>query len=451
MNRVFRKTSITFLFFLVCTTACSGILPAEHFPQREIPKDQLKDYIISFCWRNPDGRQSESRPYDQEVVVVVQNLENNERVIIRNELNLDTANLSDFYIYKNGCVDQNADLFRYRGSALRWRPNSDEITFVEGSDWTLTRFDGYIVTSDLKISKGDFDNWVKGYEEYFLFPQDIYWSPDGRRMAAVGLDANRAGPIGYNLWIHSDGQDTFSRVTKFNEAGDFVANASWSTDGTQLAIEYRKHSGIALVSINKDNLVETYLDVTSTASDKLSEYWPYAFTSWSDLILHGKDIEFNTYVSVNSQPVWVNQNKQVIFAASDKDGKGTLFMVNSNGSNLERFLPKQPGLIFMQRLSVDGRSLAYVRYPNWQNRDHVEIATVDIYTKEVVSLVLLSKSDSDDLIISGMDWSPDGKYLMFSSNHAGESDIYIISADGQGWRNITLDLDGDVASPTWKP
>lgn len=106
----------------------------------------------------------------------------------------------------------------------------------------------------------------------------------------------------------------------------------------------------------------------------------------------------------------------------------------------------------MPRLSVDGRTLAYVRYTNWKKRDRVEIATVDIQTKDTTSLAVLSISNSsDDLVISGMDWSPDGEYLMFSSNHAGESDVYIISADGQSWRNITSDLDGDVASPTWMP
>jgi len=427
-------------------------LPTEHSPQHETPREQLKDHIISFCWKNPDGRQSKSRPYDQEVVVVVRELENDQYVVIRHDRNLDTADLSDFYIYKNGCVDQNTDLFRYRGSALSWRPNSDEITFVEGSDWTLTSFDGFIVSPDLEVSRGEFVEWVRGYEDYFLFPQDIYWSDDGRRMAVVGLDANRMGPIGYNLWIHSDGQDSFTRVTNFNEAGDFVANASWSTDGSSLAIEYRKRSGIAIVSVNVSNFVENYIDITSTFSGELSEYWPYAFTSWSQLLFHSKDIEFNTYVSVNSQPVWVNQDNQIIFVASDKNGQGTLFIVDSDGSNLERFLPDQSGLIFMPRLSVDGRTLAYVRYTNWKKRDRVEIATVDIQTKDTTSLAVLSISNSsDDLVISGMDWSPDGEYLMFSSNHAGESDVYIISADGQSWRNITSDLDGDVASPTWMP
>ena len=51
----------------------------------------------------------------------------------------------------------------------------------------------------------------------------------------------------------------------------------------------------------------------------------------------------------------------------------------------------------------------------------------------------------------GYQWSPDGKYLAFSSNHAGQSDIYVISADGQAWTNLTDKSDGDAVSPIWKP
>ena len=65
--------------------------------------------------------------------------------------------------------------------------------------------------------------------------------------------------------------------------------------------------------------------------------------------------------------------------------------------------------------------------------------------------VLPEPDKGSRLYISGLSWAPDGQSLIFSSNHEGQSNIYLISLDGQAWTNLTKDMDGDAVWPIWRP
>jgi TolB protein len=47
-------------------------------------------------------------------------------------------------------------------------------------------------------------------------------------------------------------------------------------------------------------------------------------------------------------------------------------------------------------------------------------------------------------------WSPDGSLLAFSSDRAGNEDVYVIRADGTVLANVSADPGGD-SSPAWSP
>jgi TolB protein len=56
-----------------------------------------------------------------------------------------------------------------------------------------------------------------------------------------------------------------------------------------------------------------------------------------------------------------------------------------------------------------------------------------------------------DLLLNAPTWSPDGKWIAFSSNTDGDWDIYIIRPDGTGILNITKDWTSHEFHPSWKP
>jgi TolB protein len=47
-------------------------------------------------------------------------------------------------------------------------------------------------------------------------------------------------------------------------------------------------------------------------------------------------------------------------------------------------------------------------------------------------------------------WSPDGQYILFASDRAGNFDLYVMRADGSDIRQLTTDPAEDYAAD-WQP
>jgi TolB protein len=47
-------------------------------------------------------------------------------------------------------------------------------------------------------------------------------------------------------------------------------------------------------------------------------------------------------------------------------------------------------------------------------------------------------------------WSPDGRYLAFSSNREGGYHLYVMTASGHNQQRITFG-NGEQTSPSWSP
>jgi len=449
-----KHISVLISFFwiaILALVACRESTPPPSSPNKEMALDKLKGYALAYCWQDPSGRQSETSPNDKEVMIVVVRADGSNKSIIRDKDNLPGQHLSDYFIYKLGCVANGNDV-RYIGNVLSWRPGSNEITYSAGSSAFLTDFDSRRLIEDFVVQEGDNSSTFGDYQKSISEPRGVYWSPDGKRFATIGRDLFIPGSAGDNIWVRDLEANIYVRITNFSNAGDLITNAGWSANGAMLAVEYGNQSGIGIAHFENDSLSFQYIEVTSLVYSELDDYWPYAFRSIGQLLYDQNNIDFNRYVTRTSIPVWVNNDQQIIFAASDKSGQGTMFVVNSDGTGLRQLMPEMTGLIFMPTLSPDGETLAFVRYPSWRDKRWVEISTVDITTLEVRSLVVLSApKNKETLLISGMNWSLDGKYLAFSSNHEGESDVYILSADGSSWFNLTEDITGNAVSPTWKP
>lgn len=450
MNKITRHLLILSIFLTACgrTTDSVGV-PDVHLPSQLLSRDLLRHFVLSYCWQYPEGRVSQNDREDQEVVIVLSSGDELSTKIIRDPDNL-SADMPSCYVDKAACV-KNGDSIRYIADAIVWRPGYDAITFITGSGTYLTDFDYYEIGEDLNASQKEFPITRKEYGGYFGEPQGIFWSPDGQRVATLGIDVGLESS-GANIWVIDAADKSMSRITPFRDIGEFVVNASWSQNGQMLAIGYGEDGGVGIAEFNKDSLQDfSYTEITS-ATDSQIRKWPYIYKNVFDLILNHKIISYNSYLYSVSQPVWANNDNQIIFTAADEENASTLFIVNADGSNVEKLLPQLTGNMYLPKLSPNGLALAFVRYPGWKDRSRAEIGIVDLLTKKVESLVVMpAPEDGSDLIISGLSWSPDGEYLAFSSNYQGESDIYVISADGGSWLNFTEEVQGNAVSSVWRP
>lgn len=145
-------------------------------------------------------------------------------------------------------------------------------------------------------------------------------------------------------------------------------------------------------------------------------------------------------------------------------GQSDIYRVRPDGSDLER-LTDSPALDDQAALSPDGTQVAYV-----STRDHqtANIWLLDLDTRETRSLTARAALQGDASKPNGFfrpAWSPDGRWIAFSSDrntewrghssgagweHVQELSIYIVRPDGSDLRRLTAD-GLCTGAPAWSP
>lgn len=134
-------------------------------------------------------------------------------------------------------------------------------------------------------------------------------------------------------------------------------------------------------------------------------------------------------------PTWSPHTEQFAFY-SDQDGDGVteIYQMNFDGSAVNRMIPK-PGNHWRPQWSPDGQQVVFTR-------DFGNIFVADI---EGQNEIWLGYGFSPI-------WSPTDSRIALYANNSGNAyaDVYVIDADGQNRRNLTLHH-ADDWGPAWSP
>lgn len=157
-------------------------------------------------------------------------------------------------------------------------------------------------------------------------------------------------------------------------------------------------------------------------------------------------------------PQWSPNGKTIAFhrdlhsAGAGKGQQYDLFIMNADGSN-PRNLTNHPALDAYPSWSPDGRYLAFTSSRG--GRGTAEIFVIHISSGEVRQLTDYAKRDG---YATSPSWSPDGKQIAYElSLPDRDRDIYIMDADGKNARPLTKPakpLPGRVIPrffPRWSP
>ncbi len=117
---------------------------------------------------------------------------------------------------------------------------------------------------------------------------------------------------------------------------------------------------------------------------------------------------FNTFTSMNFYPDWSPDGKKIIFRGESSKVPGSLFMMNSDGSNEKEFLSIGDYPIW----SPDGSKIAFAVDPY--------IGYADTLSRQITVVKYLNGD-----AINGMAWFPDSKWIIYTAN----SGLYKINID----------------------
>ncbi len=136
---------------------------------------------------------------------------------------------------------------------------------------------------------------------------------------------------------------------------------------------------------------------------------------------------------------------------SDRDGDYEIYLLiippPGGGPVVEVQLTNNEADDSVPDWSPDGSRITFAstRDGNWE----IYVMDVDEAMRDPsgVGGLRLTDQEGDDL---SPVWSPDGTLIAFSSDRGGDSDIYVMRADGTGLRQLT-DNAGIESKPTWSP
>ena len=139
--------------------------------------------------------------------------------------------------------------------------------------------------------------------------------------------------------------------------------------------------------------------------------------------------------AVDTSPSFAPNGQEFVFI-SDRWGNPSLYIMDIAGTNIRR-LPVN-GYCDSPNWSGDGRFIAFSHRPARQN--FFQIAVYDLLKNKLFTI-------TDEGNNGNPSFSPDSRFLVFSSNRSGRWQLYILPLTGGS--PIRLDIPGNSYSPYW--
>jgi Tol biopolymer transport system component len=254
------------------------------------------------------------------------------------------------------------------------------------------------------------------------------WSPDGQKIAFVsGRDICI---LDYHYAYGGRSVDSDVDISISNANGSGLRNLTrgpgidcapaWSPDGRKIAFQR------SLVRREGDRVVGFDFDIYVVNADGSGER-----------NLTGDGVS----AGGPAGPMWSPDGREIAFW-SGRDGDGGVYVMNADGSG-QRMLARNVGHVAW---SPDGRKMLVLGGGSRCRKP-----------KDFPAVVM--NADGGGLRkltcfaqVNGQrpSWSPDGRKILFVSDRDGNPEIYVVSPDGSGQRNLTRHPGYD-SDPAWSP
>ena len=286
------------------------------------------------------------------------------------------------------------------------------------------------------------------------------WSPDGSKIVYTKFVTT----INAQVWtMNPDG----SGKTMISNAAGYNASIDWSPNGQKiLFVTSTSTTQTSLWTMNPDGSGKVQL--TNTAMlDHFAKWSPdsskIAFgrcdtTFTCDLYVINANGSGETNLTPGStldddSPVWIDNGARIIFGrGSDAAGYYDLFVMNSNGTNVQRLTnTANPVNNYLDGgLSPDGAKLAFNRGINSADANVINNAR-ELFTMNIDGSSQTNLTNNSVYDFFGA-WSPDSTKIAFQSRRDSPADeIYVMNANGIGTTRLTFNSASDIVSDWYRP
>lgn len=258
--------------------------------------------------------------------------------------------------------------------------------------------------------------------------------------------------------------------TRLTQNGTLDIDPAWSPDGTQIAFGHERTPGSGethIAVMNADGSGLTVFDQPIGAFCKVFSLigvepaWSPDGSEIAFARLCTDDTDFDIFAMtpdgsserrvfrsgvLDTEPTWSPDGSRIAFV-SKRFGWRQLWVVDADGSNASTLpLPSSRCVdaVADPGWSPDGTRIAFTFHRGLDCGG--DIYLVDANGGNLVQLTTSTASDSEPA------WSPDGTKIAFTSDRdGGDTDIWVMNADGSNLTNLTPRSNASDESPSWQP